>query len=87
VLEGVALNPRWLLEAADHFTGRSLHRPTARAAADRRRWRAVRALVPVDRTFKPVAAHREVDDRLFAEFPRLHEAQEGILARLNGPAG
>lgn len=124
VLEGVALNTRWLLEAADHFTGRRLgplrivgggaqselwcqvvadvcDRVVERAAdplltglrgvglaagvalgdigyAD------VRALVPVDRTFEPVAAHREVYDRLFAEFPRLHKAQKGMFARLNG---
>lgn len=124
VLEGVALNTRWLLEAADHFTGRRLgplriigggaqselwcqivadvcDRPVERAteplltglrgvglaagvALGDLGWADVRALVPVDRTFEPASAHRQAYDRLFAEFPRLHKAQKGMFARLNG---
>lgn len=124
VLEGVALNTRWLLEAADHFTGlrleplriigggaqsdlwcqvvadvcgRVLERAAeplltglrgaslaAGVALGDLAWTDVRSLVPVDRTFEPVPAHREVYDRLFAEFPRLHKAQKGIFGRLNG---
>lgn len=124
VLEGVAFNTRWLLEAADHFTGRRLDplrivgggaqselwcqivsdvcdRVVERAAEPLLTGlrgvglaagvalgdlahQDVRALVPVDRTFEPTAAHRDTYDRLFAEFPRLHKAQKGIFARLNG---
>jgi xylulokinase len=43
----------------------------------------VRALVPVERTFTPLAANRAVYDRLFAEFPRLHSRDKGMFARLN----
>lgn len=124
VLEGVALNTRWLLEAADHFTGRRLEplriigggaqsdlwcqivadvcgrvleraveplltglRGAGLAAGVALRdiaYADVRSLAPVDGVFEPVPAHRDVYDRLFAEFPRLHKAQKGIFARLNG---
>lgn len=43
----------------------------------------LRELVPVDRVFRPTAEHRAVYDRLFAEFPRLYQAQKGMFARLN----
>ncbi len=43
-------------------------------------------LVPVERTHLPDPAHRQVYDRLFAEFPALYSAQKGMFARLNRPA-
>lgn len=123
VLEGVAYNARWLLEAADHFTGRRLDPVrlvgggiqsdlwcqiiadvtgrTVERVADPMvcglRGAAlfaglvlgavsreeVRALVPVDATFTPDAANRQVYDRLYAEFPKLYRAQRGTFRRLN----
>lgn len=44
----------------------------------------LRALVPVDATFAPDPAHREIYDRLFAEFAKAYKAQRGMFARLNG---
>ncbi len=44
----------------------------------------LRDLVAVDRVFTPVPANRAAYDRLFAEFPRLYEAQRGVFRRLNG---
>ena len=49
----------------------------------RRRSAEVRALVPVDRVFRPDPADRATYDRLFAEFPRLYRAQRRMFARLN----
>jgi xylulokinase len=43
----------------------------------------VRHLVDVDREFTPDPTSRKVYDRLFYEFPLLHEAQSGMFARLN----
>lgn len=43
----------------------------------------VRGLVRVDRRFEPDPANREVYDRLFAEFPKLHKVQKPMFARLN----
>ena len=40
-------------------------------------------LIPLDGVFEPVAAHRQVYDRIFAEFPGLYTAQRGMFARLN----
>jgi xylulokinase len=42
----------------------------------------VRELVPVDATFTPDPAQREVYDRVYAEVPRLHKAQRGLSKRL-----
>ena len=44
----------------------------------------VRALVPVDRVFRPDPAHRASYDRLYAEFPKLYRAQRRMFSRLNG---
>ncbi|WP_125079293.1 xylulokinase [Mycobacterium sp. P7213] len=44
---------------------------------------ALRDLIPLDGVFEPVAANREVYDRLFAEFPGLYKAQKGMFGRLN----
>jgi xylulokinase len=44
---------------------------------------ALRELIPIDRVFEPIAEHRRVYDRLFAEFPRLYRAQKPMFARLN----
>jgi xylulokinase len=125
VLEGVALNLRWLLEAADHFTGRRLGPvriigggaqsdlwcQVVADITDRSIERAeepllaglrgvalsagmalgelspaqVRERVPVDRTFHPDPARREVHDRMFAEFPRLYRKQRAMFGRLNRP--
>lgn len=127
VLEGVALNVRWLLEAADHFTRRRLDpvrivgggaqsdlwcqivadvcdrqvervadplssnlRGTALAAGlalGEIAPEEVRALVPVDRTFRPDPATRATYERAFAEFPRLYKRQRGMFRRLNGHRG
>jgi xylulokinase len=43
----------------------------------------VRALVPVQQSFRPDPANRATYDRLYAEFPRLHARNKGIFARLN----
>ena len=43
----------------------------------------IRALVPVDRTFRPDPAQRRTYDRLFHEFTRLHRAERGMFRRLN----
>ncbi|HET6965207.1 MAG TPA: FGGY-family carbohydrate kinase [Acidimicrobiales bacterium] len=43
----------------------------------------VRALVPVDRVFRPDRTNRAVYDRLSSELPRLYKAQKGISRRLN----
>jgi xylulokinase len=43
----------------------------------------LRELIPIDGVFRPIAEHRAVYDRLFAEFPRLYNAQKGMFARLN----
>jgi xylulokinase len=43
----------------------------------------VRHLVEVDREFVPDQRNRKVYDRLFYEFPLLHEAQSEMFARLN----
>lgn len=43
----------------------------------------VRGLVKVDATFTPDPANRAVYDRLYAEIPKLYEAQKGMFARLN----
>jgi xylulokinase len=123
VLEGVAFNSRWLLDAAEKFTRRRLEPVRligggaqsdlwAQIMADvlnRRIERVaeplhanlrgaaifaglalgeveqseVRSLVAVDRVFRPTPANREVYDRLFAEFPKLHKAQKGMFNRLN----
>jgi xylulokinase len=123
VLEGVAFNSRWLLEAADHFTGQRLgpvrvigggvqhdlwcqiladvwDRTVERVAdpvlaglrgaglyaglvLDEVGLDELHDLVPVDATFRADPAHRDVYDRLFAEFPRLHKAQRRIFHRLN----
>ncbi len=123
VLEGVAFNSRWLLEAADHFTGRRLDpvrligggvqhdlwcqiladvwdRTVERVAdpvltglrgaglyaglvLDEVGLQELHDLVPVDATFRPDPAHRDVYDRLFAEFPRLYKAQRRTFHRLN----
>ncbi len=123
-LEGVALNLRWLLEAADTFTGRRLdpirligggaqldlwcqvladvcHRTFTRmgdplfgglrgaalflgmatGAVDPRE---LDGLVPTDRVFSPNSGNREVYDRLFEHFPRLHRGQRRFFAELNG---
>jgi xylulokinase len=45
----------------------------------------VRDLVPLDRTFEPDERTRDVYDRLFAEFPKLYQAQKGFFGRLNRP--
>lgn len=122
VMEGVAFNARWLLEAADRYTGRRLdpvrlvgggiqsdlwcqiiadvsNRTVERVAdpvVSGLRGAAVfaglvtgvvqreevRGLATVDATFRPDPANREVYDRLFAEFPRLHRAQRGMFRRL-----
>ena len=42
-------------------------------------------LVPLDRTFEPDERTRDVYDRLFAEFPKLYQAQKGFFGRLNRP--
>jgi len=123
VLEGVAYNARWLLEVADHFTGRRLEpvrligggvqndlwcqiladvcdRTVERVAdpvltglrgaglyaglvLDEVGLQELHDLVPVDATFRPDPANRDVYDRLFAEFPRLYKAQRRIFHRLN----
>jgi xylulokinase len=44
----------------------------------------VRTAVPVERTFRPDPKTREPYDPLYAEFPRLYEAQKGMFSRLNG---
>ncbi len=44
----------------------------------------VRSLIPVDATFRPDPANRDVYDRLFAEFPGLYKAQKAMFGRLNG---
>ncbi len=122
VLEGVALNARWLLEAADRYAGRRLDPVRVVGGGvqsdlwcqiiadvtDRTVERVtdpvlcglrgaalfaglvtgavaredVRALVPVEATFRPDPAHRQVYDRLFGEFPRLYRAQRGMFRRL-----
>ncbi|MGZ4414655.1 MAG: xylulokinase [Gaiellaceae bacterium] len=43
----------------------------------------VRDAVPVETTFRPDAATRDLYDRLYAEFPRLYKSQRGMFARLN----
>ncbi|MEB3034425.1 xylulokinase [[Mycobacterium] nativiensis] len=43
----------------------------------------LRDLIPLDGVFEPVAANREVYNRLFAEFPGLYKAQKGMFARLS----
>jgi xylulokinase len=43
----------------------------------------VRGLVTVDTTFRPDPANRDVYDRLFVEFPKLHKTQKGMFSRLN----
>jgi xylulokinase len=43
----------------------------------------VRGLVPAERTFTPDPQNRAVYDRLYAEFPRLYQAQRGMFRRLN----
>lgn len=44
----------------------------------------VRALIPLDGTFRPNIANRAVYDRLFGEFPGLYKAQKAMFGRLNG---
>ncbi|HLN07300.1 MAG TPA: hypothetical protein VK217_13545, partial [Acidimicrobiales bacterium] len=43
----------------------------------------LRALVPVDTTFQPDAANREVYMTLYEEFPKLHASQKAMFRRLN----
>ena len=123
VLEGVAHNTRWLLDAAEHFTSRRLDplRLIGGGAqsdlwcqiladvTDRTVERVrdpllsglrgaalgaglalgeivpaqVRPLVPVDRTFVPVAENRETYDRAFRQLPRLYRRQRSMFRRLN----
>jgi xylulokinase len=45
--------------------------------------REVRALVEVDRVFRPDSCTRAVYDRAHSEFPRLYRAQKGMFSRLN----
>ncbi len=123
VLEGVAYNVKWLLDAVENFTGQRLEpirlvgggaqsdlwcqiiadvcdhrmdrvaypllaglRGTALMAGmalgevDRDE---VRDLVPVDRTFEPNPANRELYDRLSKELPGLYKGQRGMFHRLN----
>jgi len=42
-------------------------------------------LVTVDARFEPRPEHREAYDRLYAEFPKLYQAQKAMFARRNGP--
>jgi xylulokinase len=122
VLEGVALNSRWLLGAVERFAARRLdplrifgggaasdlwcqiHADVldraiervadpvntnlrgatllaALALGDVRR-DDIRDLVPVERTFMPEPATRELYDRRFRELPRLYKAQRGMSRRL-----
>jgi xylulokinase len=123
VLEGVAHNTRWLLDAAEHFTSRRLDPlrligggaqsdlwcQIVADVTDRTVERVrdpllsglrgaalgaglalgeivptqVRPLVPVDRTFVPVAENRETYDRAFRQLPRLYRRQRSMFRRLN----
>jgi xylulokinase len=44
----------------------------------------VRDTLPVEATFRPDPATREVYDQLYAEFPRLYRAQRRMFGHLNG---
>ena len=46
----------------------------------------VRDLVTVDAVFRPDHRTRAVYDRLFAEFPKLYQAQKSMFRRLNRPS-
>jgi xylulokinase len=48
-------------------------------------WDDVRDLVPVDAHLEPRAEEAATYERLFAEFPGLHQRQRRMFARLNGP--
>lgn len=124
VMEGVAMNLRWLLASAEKFAGTRFESIRLMGGGaqlevwcqiladvcDRRLERVenplvaglrgagiyfglqtgaitraeVRELVPVDRVFEPQPQHREVYDRLFAEFPKLHRNNKRMFASLNG---
>jgi xylulokinase len=123
VLEGVAYNLKWLLQASEHVTGRRLDPlRVVGGGAQSDLWcqiladvcdrtiervaepllcglrgaalgaalalgeiapREVRALAPVDRTFRPDPGNRVVYDRLFTEFPKLYRAQRHMFGRLD----
>jgi xylulokinase len=123
VLEGVAMNLRWLLAGVEKFVGqrldplrligggsqmdvwcqiladvcdRTFERVTEPLVGGLRgagifaglalgdiSEADVRALVPVDRTFVPDPANREVYDRQFAQFPKLYSRNRGMFAALN----
>ncbi len=47
----------------------------------------LRTLVPVEGTFRPKPANREMYDGLYAEFPKLHASLKGMFRRLNRRPG
>jgi xylulokinase len=47
----------------------------------------LRTLVPLEGTFRPNPANREMYDGLYAEFPKLHASLKGMFRRLNRRPG